>query len=286
VASDATTELDHELESYDAASGALVVWVRMPSLRAGAEASVYLVYGDGKTDKTDASALWSDYHYVWHLAQIPSAGTPGAIKDATQRADGTAAGNMDATNLVAAVAGNGLAFDGMDDEITFRNDFTGVGPSTFSAWVNQFERNAASGGAVVSFGNELRDQARFLFSLDTQSGKTDVGFYSNDLTGTALATNTWSYLVWTWDGNNSSIYVNGALTTGPIAQRGANTSGSSGKIGNSVFSRPRFLRGQLDEIRVAPRVRSTGWVRTEYNNQRPGSNFIRSVDAEQARTVR
>ncbi len=40
--------------------------------------------------------------------------------------------------------------------------------------------------------------------------------------------------------------------------------------------------GTIDEAHVANVIRSTSWMTTEYNNQRPGSTFI-SVGPEEAR---
>ena len=284
AAADGTTALDYEIEAYDGQAGALIAWVRIPTLRAGADVTLWLQYGDGKPTSTNAQRVWNGFRYVWHLAEDPSGGRSGGIKDATARAHATAQGNMNTMSLVPAVAGRGLAFDGTDDQLTFRNEFTGSGPCTLSAWVNQSDRNPASGGAVIALGNASPNAARFLFSLDTDSGKVDVGFYSNDLAGPTLPTNVWTHLVWTWDGTNSSIYVNGAIATGPIAHPGANTSGNSGRIGNSFFTSPRFLRGQLDEVRVAASGRSSGWIETEYENQRPDSDFVR-VEPEEPRSA-
>ena len=281
VAADGTSALDFELESYDPAQGAIVAWVRLPNLIAGVDAALFVGYGDGKGDRSNARGVWSRYQHVWHFGRDSSFAEPAGIKDSTQRSHGTAQGGMSGLNSVDAVAGNGSAFDGVDDHITFDNDFVGIGPSTLGAWVNQFAGNPEFGGAIIAFGEESMNRARFLFSLDTRIGTTDVGFYSNDLGGSALPTDSWHYLVWSWDGLNSSIYLNGVLTTGPTPHAGANTSGRVGAIGASVFSSAHFLRGQLDEVRIATSARSSGWIATEYENQRPDSTFIKSIDAEQ-----
>jgi hypothetical protein len=133
---DQTTVLDFELESYASASGTLVAWVRLPSLSAGTDAVLYLGYDDGQSSRADAAGVWAGYRHVWHLAQDPSLGA-AAIQDATGRAHGTAQGGMSAAALVAAVAGNGLSFDGSNDQVTFSNDVTGNTASTLSGWVRQ-----------------------------------------------------------------------------------------------------------------------------------------------------
>src|SRR5262249_37076350 len=148
------------------------------------DTAIYLRYGDGGSDRSAAATLWSGHHYVWHLSQDPGPGAAGDIRDATARANGTAQSSMTASDSIDAIAGKGIGFDGVDDEITFPNDVTGTTVSTMSAWVYQLADSGDSGSAIVSFGNEAMNRARFFFSLDANSGDVDVGFYSNDRTGT------------------------------------------------------------------------------------------------------
>ena len=43
---------------------------------------------------------------------------------------------------------------------------------------------------------------------------------------------------------------------------------------------PRYLAGELDEVRVTTRALSPEWIATEYKNQRPDSTFVRTIDPE------
>jgi hypothetical protein len=280
-AADQTTPLDFELESYNSTTGALLAWVRIPSLVAATDSVLYLGYADGKTNRSNVSGVWSGHHNVWHLAQDPSAGS-AAIKDATQRAHGTAQGSMSGSALVAGVVGQGLSFDGVDDQIAFTNDITGNGPSTLSAWVKQSTDSGDYGSGVISLGNDSTNQARFLLS-SADSQKLKCGFYGNDdLTSTILATGVWKYLAWTWDGSKTTVFVDGVSVNGPTTHSSVNTSGSAGKIGNGTFTFAYFMTGQLDEVRVATAARSAAWLAAEFANQRPSSTFIKSIAAAQA----
>jgi hypothetical protein len=281
TAADASTLLDFEVESFTAGSGTLVAWVRVPSLSATTDSVVYVGYGDGKSNRSNAAGVWSGYHNVWHLAQDPSLGS-AAILDATQRAHGTAQGAMASSALVAGVAGQALSFDGVDDQIAFTNDITGNGPSTLSGWVKQQTDSGDYGSGIVSLGSPSNGQARFLLSLADQQ-KVKCGFYGNDdLTTSILATGVWKYLVWSWDGSRTSVYIDGVSVLGPTTHNGVNTTGSQGKIGNGTFSFAYFMTGQLDEVRVATAARSSAWISAEFANQRPSSTFIKSVGAAQA----
>jgi hypothetical protein len=281
VAEDKTTLLDFELERYTAATGSLVAWVRIPTLNAGSDTAIYLGYGDGKMARSHATGVWSGYHNVWHLAQDPSQGA-SSIKDSTQRAHGTPQGSMNVSALVPGIAGDGLAFDGVDDQITFTNDITGSGPSTLSGWVNQAADSGDYGSAVVSIGNGTTGQARFVLSA-ADSDKVKCGFYgSDDLSNTVLSNGQWSFLVWTSDSDGTRVYVNGASVLGPVSHSGVNTTGTSGSIGNTTFMYTYRLTGKLDEVRIATAARSSAWIAVEYANQRPGSNFIKAIGAAEA----
>jgi hypothetical protein len=288
-ASDQNTALDHEIESFDAASGTLVAWLRAPSLDATTDFVLYLGYGDGKPDRSNPSGVWSAHHYVWHLAQDPGASGGGTIKDSTGHAHGSPQGAMTSANSISGVTGKGISFDGVDDCISFTNDITGSGPTTIQAWVNQNPQSSGLGSAVLGIGTQATNQARFLFSFELASGQTKVGLYGNDRTGVSLATGVWTQLVWTFDSGSSRLFVNGALVDGPATlNSGVNTSGTAGRIGNSTFLGTGmyppynfFLLGQLDEVRVSTTALSTAWISTEYNNQKPGSTFLKTLDAPQ-----
>jgi trimeric autotransporter adhesin len=276
-----TTTLAHEIESYDGTVGSLLAWVRLPTLTAATDTVIYLRYGDGGPDRSDPATLWSDHHYVWHLAQNPGPGVSGDIRDSTGRAHGTASSTMADTDLVDAVVGKGIDFDGVDDEITFVNDFTGAASSTVSAWVNQLTDNDGVSDTVVSFGSPMTGQTRFLYSSQTTTNTVVGGFYSNEVdSGHSIEGMGWRHIAWVWDGSASFFYVNGVLVRGPVAHSGADAMGSAGKIGNATWN-PRFLRGQLDELRFSSTTRSAAWIKAEYENQRSGSTFLKAVGAQQ-----
>ena len=189
---------------------------------------------------------------------------------------------MSASALVPAVVGDGLSFDGQDDEIMFTNDVTGDGPSTLSGWVNQAADSGDDGSAIVSFGNGVLNHARFLLSLADEQ-RVKVGFYGNDeLADTVLPRATWKHVAWVWTGSQSTVYVDGAVAYGPSSHPGANTSGDEGSIGGSTFGYAFFMTGQLDEVRIATAARPAAWITTEFNNQRPGSMFIKAIGSAQA----
>jgi hypothetical protein len=276
-----------EIERWDQATGALVAWVALPMLDGAADTVIYLVYGDGMAlDRSDANATFgSTFRHVWHLAQDPGPGAAGDIEDSTQRAHATAHASMASANLVDAVAGKGIVFDGNDDELSFTNGLSGTTPHTISAWVDQSANTTNGADTLISFGGASGNRNRFVWTDDTNSMR--VGFYSNDFdTSTRIASAGWKYFTWTYDGSTSTVRTNDGTpanggSTDSAAHSGANTNATQGKIGNSTWAAWPF-EGRLDELRVATVARSQAWIATEYNNQRPGSTFM-SLGPEEAR---
>jgi len=280
-----TMALAHEIERYDGSTGALVAWVLVPALTAATDTVIYLRYGDGSTNRSNPATLWNGHYYVWHLAQDPGPGGTSEIRDSTGRAHGTAHSSMATADLVDAVIGKGIHFDGSDDEIVFNNSFTGTGPSTLSAWVNQQADNDGESDTIVAFGTAQMSQMRVFYSSQTFTDNMVGAFYNNDIdSNVSVEGSGWRYVSWVWDGSNSRFYVNGVLASGPTAHTGANTVGTAGKIGNATWA-ARSLRGQLDEVRVSNATRSAAWFKAEYNNQRASSTFLKALGSQQAITA-
>lgn len=77
--------LDHEIESYDPATGALRAWVRLPSLRGDGSTVLYICYGIPVERQVQGTRVW-DKHYrmVLHLDE-----TTDIVRDATSHANDT-----------------------------------------------------------------------------------------------------------------------------------------------------------------------------------------------------
>ena len=286
LAADGSSVLEHEIEHFEPARGELTAWVRAPRLERANDPVLYLAYSDGQVHRALADNVWSGYHHVWHLTDnLGESDAP--VRDSTGHAHAIAKGAMTAQSSVAGIAGSAIQFDGLDDELVFENDLTGDTPSTIQAWVIQRQVPRGSlGSSVLMLGEQSADGARFLLSQSVDSGSAvRYGFYGNDAGYVGIASDVWRHLVWTWDGGRSSVFINGELVEGPIAHTGANTRGTSGRIGSTSFEAPRydfFMSGVLDEVRVSTVARSSAWIATEYANQRPGSTFLKAIAEPEA----
>ena len=71
----APPSLSHEIERYGSATGALVAWVKVPSLPSATDTVLFMYYSNGSaTSQQDATNVWdSNYKAVWHLKENAAA---------------------------------------------------------------------------------------------------------------------------------------------------------------------------------------------------------------------
>jgi hypothetical protein len=69
TASDGTTKLPHEIENYTPSSGALIAWVKVPSISNVTNTDIYMYYGNSTMpSQQNVTAVWiNGYVGVWHL---------------------------------------------------------------------------------------------------------------------------------------------------------------------------------------------------------------------------
>jgi hypothetical protein len=272
TAADGTAKLAHEIERYDAATGALVAWVKVPTLTNGTNTVLYMYYGNaGAANQQSPTAVWdAGYEAVWHL------GT--SLADSTSVANhGTDSGG---STVVAGAVGQGRSFDGVDDYVYTANgasvSYTNL---TIEAWVRT---TTATGYPIVSWegvnqtgtANTLWDAGLY---VDTAA---DLRFYVFQTSGYyPVATGSyndglWHHVVGVSDvaSGSTRIYVDGAERgtdgredTNPIGTRYWRI-GSYKNIG-STLGADGFFNGQVDEVRISTNARPASWIGTAHSNQ-------------------
>jgi len=160
-----------------------------------------------------------------------------------------------------------------------------TGNITVSAWIymDAITRDqkiagnqVGSSGGGYKFGVYTNNKVEF--EIRTTSGTAVLN--RSVAGGTTLTTNQWYYV----SGISSDVldsimtYVNG-VPERPYKKTGTLGTGSNTLVvGKEPFESNYYFDGRFDELRISDRVRSTGWLRTEYNNQVSPSTFF-SVDA-------
>ncbi|MCX6810473.1 MAG: DUF2341 domain-containing protein [Candidatus Berkelbacteria bacterium] len=270
IASDQTTKLPHEIESYTNTTGNLIVWIKT-NVSSSANTDIYLYYGNaGCADQQDKTNVWSSYAGVWHMSE--GAGT--AVADSTSNVNSgnfTGTGNAWITN---AKIGNGLSFD-THGQINLTNSAT-LRPTsiTVSTWLNTSD----------NFGHiyfQMADQGYRLHIDDWQKPRSalnsSLGFDWTDR-GTAFSTGNWHFVTYVYDGiNTATTYVDGEVNV-------TDTTHASGSLvygDTTVHQISTDWNGLLDDVRVSSGIRSADWIKTEFNNQNSPATFY-SLTATEA----
>ena len=93
AAADGTTTLVHQIERWDPATGTLSAWVRVPSLPAATDTTLYLYYGAADApDRQRPRAVWSADVAVWHFERDPTGPAPALADLGPERHDGLGRG--------------------------------------------------------------------------------------------------------------------------------------------------------------------------------------------------
>jgi YD repeat-containing protein len=305
------TKLDHELEQYNAVTGQLVAWIRIPNLSHSTDTVIYVFYGNASiaTSEANPTGVWDrDYQAVYHLGEIVASGITS---------DSTKYGNDANTSFLTAFPGqiDGAAFlDGVSSSMEIPSTafpsyptgvYTNLGVDTawnntsFSATFGIWFKTASWGGLLdqtsgetcVSFFGYCIIPSPELPGQDpygSWGSMLDINFNGN-LEGRnvgpsvqAYNDNKWHFAVVTFENGTNKLYADGQLV-------GTGQNGTFGYEPNYAYfvgtldiesdtsqldQRPwRYLNGQIDEISVSKSARSGDWVQTQYNNQSSSSTF-------------
>jgi hypothetical protein len=289
TAADATTLLDHEVEAYG--GGALVAWVRIPSLPATTDTTIYLYYGNANPPAPVPAATWStDFLAVYHLQQDPGGGAAGDIKDATaNHHDGTAGAAMSSTESVAGQVGRAIQFAGGGDYVGVPTLDLG-NAFTISMWLNMQSPSGIHSLLSNSSDNSDTDGMRFFVNSDNSSDHSihvETGNGSSTASAItphdAVTVGQWTHVAAVVDRTNGQASI---IVDGQLANAGSSSILTSFRTA-SDFELARMktnnsFPGVLDEIELAAALRPIEWIRTEYNDQREPSAFYR-VGVEEVR---
>ena len=292
TSSDGTTKLSHEIEKYSSSTGETIIWVKIPTLSATSDTTIYIYFGNsGASDQQDATNVWdSNYRLVYHLKDGDSTSANFYQDSTSNNIDATLwDGNSNSTQDTGKM-GYGYNFAGDADYMAL-SDVTDPTAYTVSAWVkysttspiNIFTRTDSSGPAITWSHQISIDATSKPVSYVYDQGSAS----SKCVQGNTLTQNQWYHI--TGSGSNSGslkLYVNGnqigtplsinTLWTGGDRYRIAQNTGvleSSPGVGCPSATAPGYFGGVIDEIHFSLTIRSDDWIKTEYNNQSSPSTF-------------
>ncbi len=266
---DGSTILAHQIESYDAASGTLVFWVRFPTLSPTSDTPFYLYYGNSSvsTDPSTSNVWDNNFKMVHHMSNnaddASGNGTDGVESGTT---DG--AGQIGRARVYGTNQGDLIQ---VPDNGSSPLDITGN--ITISFWVNITNRN--DGPDLVSKGDYLDGYSTWV----TNIGNLRFQINSDVLTGSSnnqITNNNWAYLTFTRSNSGRRIYLNGTLDASDASTTSFNTNNDPLFISTLAFD----FEGRMDEVRISNIERSADWIQTEYNNQNNPGAFITNINSE------
>jgi hypothetical protein len=282
----ASCALDEELERYDAATGTLVAWVRVPSLSTAAAAAdtvLTMRYGDASAVGNGGSAkVWdSGFQGVWHL-------------DGDAR-DSTAFGRDGAPNKTTAIAtakiAGGVAFDGAGAWIDVPDapgfDFGVDADFTVSMWLQTNQRGVGNNGPRLL---SKRDGGNGWELLLHTAGNDDAWLGAIDFAGgaataagrTNVADGAWHLITVVRQGTKLTAFEDAAPASPTQLPSSGDLANAAGlRFGALAGATPAALfAGNQDEARVSSVARSVDWILTDFNSQSsPGAFSTLGVES-------
>jgi len=277
------TKLSHEVETYNATSGAVNYWVKAPTVSHATDITLYMCYGNSSitTDQSNKTAVWdSNFVSVYHLPNGSTLNT----NDSTSNANNGA--NSGATATTGQIDGGG-SFDGSSQAININHPSVfnfGNGDYTFEAWIKP--TNNSVGRDFLS--KDASGARQFCFQMGTNGGAGSLNFIHFNGDGTlywragqnsSIATGSWSHVVAVRSGSSLILYVNATSQTlsdpysnGPLGTMASTA--TDALIGRRAYSGfENYFNGSIDEVRISNTARSADWLQTEYNNQNSPATF-------------
>lgn len=287
-----TVQLNHEIEKYVPSTGEIDMWVRLPTLSASSDTSMYIYYDNSAvtSSQENTTSVWdANYLSVWHLKEDPSGVAP-QITDSTIGSNNGTTHNMVLGDSLTGKIDGALNFNGSNKliDVGTGGSVKGATQYTISAWftvtafttVNKMqlysECTNVSGTTRLNFGLTQASPGQITLNGRSADADTLATFVTNS---TTLSTGTWYYASAVFDStsatNNMHLMLNGIDQTASFSKPAiANTTpGHVTEIGAHCAGASEFWNGKIDELRLSNTARTVGWNTTEYNNLNSPSTF-------------
>ena len=277
---DGVTRVNHELESYDAATGNVVAWVNS-DVSPSVDTTLYVYFGSSNAVANQSAAqVWdANYGGVYHLKES-SLGGGAQLNDSTANGrhmtiTATAAGSSSA---VTGAIGQGVRLTGTNQYNSYWAETAGLagigaGNTTVEGWIYLNSLWAIDGSSVGLFGVKpgtyvyQSNYVQLNYTTGATSGilKGNMGGQSEVVapSSTAVTAGGWHQVALTHvaSGDAVKLYLDGQLVgSGNLASGGVQD--GTLKL-NCVYG---CADASFDEVRVSSVNRSADWILTGYRN--------------------
>jgi hypothetical protein len=281
---DGTTKLPHEIEWFNKQSGSFTAWVKVPSLAAGSDTTIFVYYNNSAaSNQQNPEGVWTNgYAGVWHLNE-----SSGTRFDSTANNNDLTDWNTVARSVGVAMFAGGADFVRTNSEYLYINDAaqTGLditGPITMEAWVQNDETvnppyfiidkaRGTCGSGDAPYFLRLNSEGANLRECTVVTGSCgETPSDAQPVVGT-ITSGSWIHLVGTNDGAYTRVYKNSVQTDSEVYNSGIFNSDGAFYIGSQVNA--NYFDGLIDEARVSSVARSQDWLTTEYANMNNPAGF-------------
>ncbi|MRS05042.1 LamG domain-containing protein, partial [bacterium] len=226
------------------------------------------------TDQSTDDTSISSYKGVWHLSNNSFADATSYNNDLANN------GTVNSTGLIE----EGRSFDGINDNLRSLTT-TDFGRNAYNQTISAWAR-------YTSLPNETQN----LIVLQRQSTPSAVQMGFREVSGTYRvvvwnwggaplvysnsipSANTWHYYSYTFDGTTHRLFIDGIEAGSSTTPATQNSVPQYVYLGS--YSGGEYYEGLIDEARYSLSQKTSGWIKTEYDNQINPGSFI-SVGEEQ-----
>ena len=284
TASDGSTLLDHEIElfSNNITSGSLVAWVRIPTLSSSDNTTIFIYYNVPDAVELFSTLAWdSDYEIIYHMNQT-TFDDNSTLDSTSNNRHGTPTSvgfiPFDSNDLVDAIIGKGLDFDGINAAIGSYIDLPDLDSSLFdptytiSLWLNF---DTLQHNRIYSFLTTNNTDEIAMVQYQTTGDAIFIGNTKTIDITSAITKNKWSYFTLVQNTSSATVYKDGVqIGSNSDNYTAVNVLRDSARLGGFIsYSADLYYNGQIDEFRLSSTARSADWIATEYINQNSPNTF-------------
>ena len=256
IAADDKTELKYFIEKFDAVNELAIVWVMLPSIKAGnKDAHFFAYYGNEKAaaSTSDAKAInAADTIASFHFAE----------KTLLQDSSST---GLQATGTITAqkagLIGESASFIGKPLTIAANPAINGGTGYTWSAWIKP--------AALPQSANLYFQDKDFKFAIDAQKLSLKIG--DAVVAGGELKPAVWQHVAFTINAGTAIVYLDGAQI--------ANAAVPAANMTNDILIGEGFT-GEIDEMQMANTAKSAGAIKLAASSQGVESALIKVAKEE------
>lgn len=260
TAADGVTALAHEVEAFDASTGSLTAWVRIPSLGTGSPTQIMLFYGAADAPAhADPRGAWAGEQAVWQLAADPTAASPTLDDSGPAQHDGVALADA---SLVDSPSGPAASFDGSLDRLESAPFVLTAGTFSVAAW---FRADALTGDVVVVAQGDPGTGGVFdlgVVAAPTPTGRVRLAVADTVVvaTGGSVSAGAWHHLGATWDATTLRLYLDGAQVATAAGAGSVLADAPAALVIGASPTGDRALDGTIGQVRLSDSVWSAAQI--------------------------